>query len=51
MAGKAKRAAFKAAPKTKKPKKIPAGKGGGKKSNAWRAYIGGGTVSNTPIPW
>jgi hypothetical protein len=25
--------------------------GGGKKSNAWRKYVGGGTVSNEPIPW
>jgi hypothetical protein len=46
MAGKAPRSAFKA---TRKPKK-PKGKktGGGKKSNAWRAYVG---VSNAPLPW
>jgi hypothetical protein len=24
--------------------------GGGKKSNAWRAYVGGGRVSNAPLP-
>ena len=55
MAGKAKRAAFKAAPKARKPKKKPAGKGGGlprrSPANAWRAYTGGGVRSNEPIAW
>jgi hypothetical protein len=32
-------------------RRIRKGKGGGKKSNAWRKYVGGGTVSNEPIPW
>jgi hypothetical protein len=31
-------------------RKIRKGKGSGKKSNAWRAYLGGGG-SNEPIPW
>jgi len=39
--------------KTKKPRKRTGGKSGGKKSNAWRAYTGGGggyTPSNAPLP-
>jgi hypothetical protein len=37
-------------PKGKKPKK-PRKPSAGKKSSAWRAYVGGGGVSNEPIPW
>jgi hypothetical protein len=36
--------------KPKKPKKTKKPKTGGK-GNAWRAYVGGGGVSNAPIPW
>jgi hypothetical protein len=34
-------------------RKIRKGKssGGKGRSNAWRKYVGGGTVSNEPIPW
>jgi hypothetical protein len=34
----------------KRPRRAKGKKGGGKKSNAWRAYVGGGARSNAPIP-
>jgi hypothetical protein len=51
MAGKAKRSAFKA--KAKKPRAKKPRTSTGQRSNAWRAYVGGGTgpVSNEPIAW
>jgi hypothetical protein len=33
----------------RKPRGAKGKKGGGKKSNAWRAYVGGGR-SNAPLP-
>jgi hypothetical protein len=34
-------------------RKVRKGKGGAKRSvgNSWRRYVGGGGVSNEPIPW
>jgi hypothetical protein len=34
----------------RKPKGGKGKKGGGKKSNAWRAYVGGGGRSSAPLP-
>jgi hypothetical protein len=55
MAGKPKFNASRPRPKLTAAavRKIRKGKGGGGKgrSNAWRKYVGGGTVSNEPIPW
>jgi hypothetical protein len=36
--------------KTTKPKRKRTGKKTGTKSNAWRAYVAGGRVSNAPLP-
>jgi hypothetical protein len=50
MAVKAKKATYKGK-RTPAKKATPRGKGGAKKSNAWRAYTGDGVRSNEPIPW
>jgi hypothetical protein len=42
-------AKFKASKKSKSKKRKARKASGGKKSNAWRAYVGGG-VSNAPLP-
>jgi hypothetical protein len=53
MAGKQKFNAHRPKPKLTAAaiRKVRKGKGGGKKSNAWRAYTGGGVRSNEPIAW